>query len=232
MSGFAVRMAIDTPISLQNLLHLDGLLGSIVTKHGKSHTDIPLNRVHGVWQGSAALLETGAFGAVKTSITRLKHVVDTDVPAVIFNHLKLSDRKIGEMSQYRNLLTTYPCMQAVKAVWFAGNGNGDEVLGLLREVFNLGAMGRTGYGRVCGLELFTLQDSEWNGLVLGDGMPSRVIPLPVWHSLGFGDREDVVVAPQRFEPPYWSGPEVDCVLPAQTSLIGTGREIRAKLGVH
>jgi len=42
MESFAVRIEIDTPLSLRGLLHLDGLLGALAVGRSKEATDIPL----------------------------------------------------------------------------------------------------------------------------------------------------------------------------------------------
>ena len=53
--SFAVRIGIDTPLSLRGLLHLDGLLGSLAVARGREATNIPLLKHEGIWQGSAAI---------------------------------------------------------------------------------------------------------------------------------------------------------------------------------
>ncbi len=73
-ASFALRMAIDTPIALQRLLHLDGLLCSLAAAVGGQWDDIPLERYEGIWQGSAAMLEVGPFGPTYFQQMRLKHV--------------------------------------------------------------------------------------------------------------------------------------------------------------
>lgn len=44
--AFAIRMSVDTPLSLRTLLHLDGLLGSLAALRGQDPTNIPLSRCH------------------------------------------------------------------------------------------------------------------------------------------------------------------------------------------
>ena len=70
MKAFAVRLGVDTPISLRNLLHLDALMGSIAVRLGRSHEDLPLGRSDGLWHASAALIETTAFGVSEATYRR------------------------------------------------------------------------------------------------------------------------------------------------------------------
>jgi hypothetical protein len=227
MESFAVRIEIDTPLSLRGLLHLDGLLGALAVGRSKEATDIPLQKHEGIWQGSAAILETGSFGALAEEQIRIKHVVNETVPNGIFDHLKPAQRRIGEMSPMRKVLSAYPCFDAVRAVWFTGCGITSAVLDLLRDVRNLGAMGRTGYGRITGVDLFEIEQSATAGLAFSSGFPARTVPVEIWDRLNLGRSEAAIISLQRFQPPYWTGPEVPCISPMQVDLIGTSGDIRA-----
>jgi hypothetical protein len=103
--SFAVRIGIDTPLSLRGLLHLDGLLGPLAVARGREATNIPLLKHDGIWQGSAAILETDPFGALAAGQFRIKHVIAEAAPDDIFDHLKPAQRKIGKMSPMRNILS-------------------------------------------------------------------------------------------------------------------------------
>ena len=227
--AFAVRVAIGTPISLRGLLHLDGLLGSLVASRGLPYDDLPLERRDGIWLASAAILETGPFGAIDTTQVRIKHVVTNAVPAGILDHLKPGHRKIDTMSPMRNALTPYPTIEGVRAAWFTGRGNVDAVVELLADARNLGAMGRTGYGKVSSLEGFEAANDALTGLASDSGSPMRTVALAAWDALGLGRHTDAVVALQRPSPPYWTGPSVPCISPTQVTMTGTRTEIRAFL---
>lgn len=225
MASFAVRIEIDTRLSLRGLLHLDGLLGAVATARGRGPGDIPLDRFDGVWSGSAAILEIGAFGAAQTKEVRIKHLVDDRIPGEIFAQLKPSERKVGEMSPMRGRLSGYECFDGVRAVWFTGNGDLDAVLDLLGDVRNLGAMGRTGYGRVRQIEPVAVHESALAGFAFAGNFPARVIPLDVWRRHAPDAGGSAIIALQRAVPPYWCGPEEPCISPAQTDLLGTRTEI-------
>jgi hypothetical protein len=229
-TSFAVRMEIATPISLRGLLHLDGLLGALLTARGGRLEDIPLHRHHGAWQGSAAILETGPFGPVRHANTRIRHVAAEHVPGGVFDHLKPHQRRIGEMHPMRGVLTPYPCLDGVRAVWFAAMGDCAAVLDLLSDVRNLGAMGRTGWGKVVGMAEFKTRDDSLTGLAFASGLPARTLPVTTWEQLGMKRPEAAVVSLQRPVPPYWAGEEVACVSPLQVDLMGSSAEIKAMVG--
>lgn len=229
-ASFAVRMEIDTPISLRGLLHLDGLLGALLTARGGQLDDIPLTRHFGTWQGSVAILETGPFGSTSRTNIQVKQVAADGVPAKILDHLKPRQRRLGEMHPMRNLLTPYPCFDGVRAVWFAARGDPVYALDLLSDVRNLGAMGRTGWGRVVDMMAFDLSENAFTGLVLTSGLPARTMSLATWEQLGLKRPEAAVISMQRPVPPYWTGEEVPCISPIQADVSGTKDEIRAMLG--
>lgn len=225
-SAFAIRMGVDTPLSLRALLHLDGLLGSLAALRGQDPTDIPLSRCKGIWQGSAAMLETGTFGASASVQTRIKHVSPDTVPPNIFDHIEPSCRKIGPMSPMRGVLSQYPILQGVRAVWFTGLGDSAGVEDLLRDVRNLGAMGRTGYGRVVELDVLEAHAHSLSGIATLTGMPVRTLPVETWDRLGLQRHPFAAVSLQRPCPPYWTGPSVPCISPLQLDMTGTAAEIK------
>ncbi len=224
-------MGIDTPLSLRALLHLDGLLGFHLSLRGQSPTDIPLARHEGVWQGSAAMLETGTFGAIASIQTRIKHVSLDTIPSGIFEQTQSAHRKIGPMSPMRRALSQYPLLQGIRAVWFTGRGDSARVEALLQEVRNLGAMGRTGYGRVADLQIMELRDHALTGIASSAGMPVRTVAIETWDALGLGRHASAVISLQRPCPPYWIGPTIPCISPIQFDMTGTATEIRALAAV-
>jgi hypothetical protein len=232
MEPFAVRIGIDTPLSLRGLLHLDGLLGALAVGRGKEATDIPLQKYESIYQGSAALLETGSFGLLNGEQIRLKHVAEDKIPDGIFDHLKPAQRKIGPMSPMRNSVAPYPYYAGVRAVWFAGYGHSEAVVDLLKDARNLGAMGRTGYGRITELETFKIEQDDFPGLLFSSKLPARTIPLEMWDRFNSSRPEDAVISLQRFQPPYWTGSEVPCISPMQVDLNGTAGDIRKLLHLN
>jgi hypothetical protein len=230
VSGFAIRINIDTPVALNNLLHLDGLLGKLLVRRGKDPYEVPLRDVDGIFCGSAAILETGPFGAVEEAVTRIKALRETDVSDRLVNRMPASQRTIGRMSRHRTQVRAYPVFDCVKAVWFAGDGDGQAVLELLGDMPSIGAMMMAGYGRVAGRKLFEISHASAPGIRLEDGRPARAVPLSVWEKLGFPKHFRAIISEQRFRPPYWEGEMALCIAPVCSDLCGTLAEIKGLIG--
>jgi CRISPR type IV-associated protein Csf3 len=225
IANFAVRIEVETPVSLRGLLHLDGLLGALADRAGGRWDDIPLARYEGLWQGSAAFLETGPFGPVYAHQVRVKRVRADAIPDRIFMGLKPRECTIGAMSPMRNRITPYPCLEGIRAVWFAARGDQSATAELLVGLRNLGAMGRAGYGRVSELHWVELPDRPLTGLMHGVVLPSRAIPLSAWKRMSADTPADAVIFLGRAHPPYWAGPETTCIGPMQIDLMGTASDI-------
>lgn len=225
MKPFAVRLGIDTPISLTNLLHLDAMLGKVAFDRGGDLENIPLARRDGIWMGSAAVLETGPFGLSSSTIKRVKAIRDDNIPAGVLDGLPRKDRVIGEMSPFRPRLTSYPVARAVTAVWFFGTGDAAEVQDMLQDIPGIGAMHTVRYGRVTSIEILDCEDAPDVGLQLADNLPARTVPVSTWQHWGYGSHSRAVVSEQRWRPPYWTGDRVPCISPIQQDMTGTRRQI-------
>lgn len=231
INAFAMRIAIDTPIAIRQLLHLDALLGSVRAMRGEDPYNLPLRQSDGVWHASAAILETGVFGAFGSSQMRLKDIDADAVPKGLFTHLPASKRKIGQMSPYRGTLSDYPLFEGVFAVWFVGHGNQEATQDLVAAVRGLGAMSQTGYGHITEVETTQLPDQPLAGIALPSGLPARTVPVDAWKRMGLANHDDAVVSQQRTGAPYWTGAEVACVMPMQIDLTGTRRSIASLIGL-
>jgi hypothetical protein len=229
MTAFAIRMAIDTPIAINQLLHFDGLLGSQLARRGEDPLRLPLLEVEGVFCGSAALFETGPFGAVEHSVTRVKIIREQG--QVLTNALA-KQHVIGEMSPYRPQLREYTVFDSVKAVWFACNGDSAAVFDLVRNLLSIGAMATAGYGRIADRKLFKLPRVASPGFLLGNGLPARAVPINVWKTLELPIHPHALVSEQRYRPPYWESELTTCIAPSYYDLCGTFAEIRGMLGLE
>jgi hypothetical protein len=231
---FLVRLGVDTPVALNNLLHLDGLLGKVLYDQGKTLDDLPLECFEGVWMGSAAILETGAFGAGEETITRIRTIREENIPSALLAKLSGQETGIGPMSPYRNRLRAYPLASGVNAVWFAGLGDAKAVMALLEHVNQLGAMYKTGYGRVISREIFACGNARAGLAILstldaGELLPARAVPLAVWDKVTGLRPARAVIAERRAVPPYYQGDPVRCISPIQADLTGTRRDIMRRL---
>jgi hypothetical protein len=135
------------------------------------------------------------------------------------------------MHPMRSVLTPYPCLDGIRAVWFVARGDSVQTLDLLSDARNLGAMGRTGWGRVVDMTAFDVCDDALTGVVLMSGLPARTMPVTTWEKLGLKRPEAAVVSMQRPVPPYWTGEEVPCISPVQVDFMGTAGEVEAMVGV-
>jgi hypothetical protein len=200
---FLVRLGVDTSVSLNNLLHLDGLLGKVLYDQGKTIEDLPLDRHEGVWMGSAAILETGAFGLGEESITRIRAIREENMPASLLARLPGAEASIGPMSPYRNRLRSYPLASGINAVWFAGVGDAESAIALLERVNQVGAMYKTGYGRVISREVFASGNHKAGLSIVSEGepLPVRAVPLDVWDRLAGMRPARAVIAERRAAPP-------------------------------
>jgi hypothetical protein len=184
MRSFVMRLAIDTPIALDALLHLDGLLCARTARAGGQWDDIPLQQTDGVWHGSAAFLECGPFGPAQTEVVRVKHIRVDTVPQAVANSLPLRQRKLRDMSPERNRLTPHAVLGGIRALWFAGRGHIDRVADLASTARNLGSMAQTRYGHVTGLETVDVPDAATTGLLHVPWFPARTLPLDIWQRVG------------------------------------------------
>lgn len=232
MKSFAFRMAIDTPIALETLLHLDGLLCALTAQAGGRWDDIPLQTTEGIWHASAALLEGGPFGPAHGEIVRLKHIQTESVHKDIGTALPQRERRIGAMSEERDRLVPHTILGGIKAVWFVGRGHADRVADILAATRNLGNMGRTGYGRVTEMEEIEIFDHALSGLMHAPGFPARTMPFAVWQLLGDTNRTKGIVSMQRVRPPYWHGPQTECISPMQVDLTGTYQQLATIVGMR
>ena len=226
MKPFAIRIAVTTPVALSHLLHLDGLLGYALTARGGSLEDLPLRRTDGVWHASAAMLETGMFGAAQVAVQKIKALKDDSAPEGLFNGIKKAERTVGAMStKYRSVLGEFMTWAGVRALWFTGNGDVDSVRDLLSDIRGIGGRMSVGYGRVGHISKEEIGNNNEAGLVIKDGIAARTIPVDVWTSWGKSLHPRAEIRNARPKPPYWTGEATRCVEPHQTDILGTRSDI-------
>lgn len=228
MSGFAVRIAIDTPVVLNNLLHFDGLLGRLLALRGDDPAHIPLRRVDRVYCGSVALLETGPFGPVEYQRSRIKRLRGEDNCVAGANSLQAA---MDAMSSFRPRLSVHRLYESVSAIWFCGQGDHARVADLLHDLRSIGSMASCGYGRVIRWEMMSLQDSDEHGLLLQNGLPARAVPVTLWRRMDLPEHPRAVIAQQACTPPYWRGDQEICIAPLLVDLTGTRPEIAGLIGL-
>lgn len=232
MSACAVRIEIDTPIVLHDLLHLDALLARVVTDAGGDADDLPLASTDGLWHASALLLETGAFGAVETEESRIKSLRKGQFPDDSLDHVPISRRSIGPMSPLRPRLTTHRPLSGVTAIWSVFDGDAKAVVDLLDDVLYFGAHHRVGRGRRSSdAEVFPVVAPGPVGVVLANGLPARAVPLRTWDTkFVLPHHPNRCASTSSWRPDYRESEKDVCVLPAQRDLTGTRTEIMGLIG--
>jgi hypothetical protein len=229
MSGFALRIAIDTPVVLNNLLHLDGLLERLLASRGDDPANVSLRRIDQVYCASAALLETGPFGAVENRWTRVKRMRGENDYGI------KSDRRLTQidaMSPFRPKLTDHKLFESVSAIWFCGQGNHARIAEVLRDLTSLGSMASSGYGRVLEWEIMGLGKSDDHGLLLQNGLPARAVPMTLWRRLDWPQHPRAIITQQSYRPPYWAASQEICIAPLLNDLVGTRAEISGLIGLR
>lgn len=232
MTAFAVRIPIVTPIILHHLLHLDAVLGRVVTDNGQSIDDLPLTRTGQLWHASAALLETPAFGSVDYQIQRIKSLKNGQFPEGVLDHLPSSKRSIGPMSDFRAVLTPHSVTAGITAIWFAFDGDVDKIIDLLDDVLDFGSCRKVGFGKRDGyITSYPITSPYPAGLMFCNGLPARSIPLSMSEStLGIPCHPKRLVRKSTWMPDYRSGKIDVCVMPPQRELTGTKSEIMGLIG--
>ena len=230
---FAVRMAIDTPIEIKSLLHLDAILSLVMARRGGKADNLPLAMSHGVWHASAALLETGLFGAVRTDVPRIKSLIYDQSWTGLLGKRPAQKCIISEMSPYRPQLQWHARMDGVLAVWFVCEGDQSAVVNLLEDIEYLGALHTVGYGRrMSDVEVFPVSVPSPGGLVLADGRPARAVPVRIWEELSLPRHPAEIISKQTWRPDYRDGRTEICVSPSQYDLTGVRSEIAGMFGMH
>lgn len=231
MMPFAVRLEVATPLRLAGLFHLDGLLAWAAVRRGGSAGRLPLRRTAGVWHASAALLETGPFGAVEEPLLRVKSLRPEAREALAEQGATSMLRRIGPMSPLRPRLAAHTRTAGVTALWFTGEGDVRAVATLLEEVEALGGFHQVGYGARTAAEpeFFAVTVPGPAGLVLAGGLPARAVPLAVWDGLGLARHPRAPIGEQSWQPDYRTARWANCIGPPP-DLRGTWPEMLDLIG--
>jgi len=228
---FALRMELREPIIPGRRLMLDGLLSALLFERTgdarRAVEEIPLSRIGRMWCGSQVLLEGACEAVPAVHVMALRAAIDL-YPAAVrptgrAGRYPAVDKTRGP---YQNRLDTRRAYEA-HAVWFCGFGDVAAVHDLLADVPAIGTKRSSGYGRIRegSLEVEPIE-ARHPGVMLCDGSPARAVPIVTWRSLG--GRDDVEMAAEMAEPPYWRGEHVPCAVPnhlvvssgAAASLVG------------
>lgn len=208
---FVVEMELASSIIIGHRLTLDAILAARIFERTRdvdaAHSTIPLSRRHGVWNGSAALLEGPAPIRNVSVIQSLRAKLDLS-PDMISPGKRGYPRIETARGNYRNQMSTYTAHDA-RTIWFSGHGNIDAVGDLLSDITAVGTKRNIGYGKVS--KVFVHQiDEDDAGVVFSDGSPARPVPADAWIRRNGLDCD---MTSEAFCPPYWDGQRVICAIP-------------------
>ena len=225
-TAFQITAELATPLILsgETYLTLDALLSGVLFENNgsveRALADIPLDRSHGVWHGSAAFLDSCA---IRTSAPFRAGLGMRDVDSGSLERLALAriraGKRRGELAKidtqryaYQSTLVHYGAYYTPRVYWF-GCGEFEQVEALLRQVPAIGKKRRQGYGKVEHIEIETIdEDVSLSRLVRGERQPMRPITLEAWEAL-YGTREVASLGCTRCAPPYFKGEAQMCAIP-------------------
>jgi hypothetical protein len=215
---------------------LDGLLSALLFERTgdarRAVEEIPLGRIGRMWCGSQVLLEGPCEAVPAVHVMALRAAIDL-YPAAVRGTGRAGRYPAVDQTRgpYQNRVDTRRAYEA-HAVWFAGFGDVAAVHDLLADVAAVGTKRSSGYGRIRegSLELEPIEAGH-PGVMLCDGSPARAVPIGTWRSLG--GRDDIEIAAEITEPPYWQGDKLPCAVPthlvvsrdAAASLVGLAGDI-------
>lgn len=225
MQNFSVTAKLVTPIisSPRANLTLDSLLAARIYANTQSvdraHADIPLDRDHGIWCGSAAFLSGMTQPASAIFKRGVEPRVLADPPYTVMgngrNANKVANRQTVDQQRgpHTALMDEYDSYAAESVLWF-GRGDLDQVRDLLRDVRFIGKKHHQGYGQISSRQGFVvepLDDDEAYSIAIPFGgrvYPMRPVPITVWQAMGHPLDADTFTADVSYQAPYFDGSSV------------------------
>jgi len=208
---FVVEMELASSIIIGHRLTLDAILAARIFERVRdvevAHSTIPLSRRHGVWNGSAALLEGPAPIRNVSVIQSLRAKLDLS-PDMILPGKRGYPRIETARGNYRNQMSTYMAHDT-RTIWFSGCGNVDAVHDLLSDITAIGTKRNIGYGKVSKVLVHQIDEDD-AGVVFSVGSPARPVPADVWITRNGLDCDMTLEA---YCPPYWQNQRVLCAIP-------------------
>lgn len=212
---FIVRLTLASSVIIGRRLTLDAVMAALLFERDgdivRAHEDLPLVRETGVWHASQAFLEGPAPATLISQVQSMPaHRVEGDeFSSASGGRVRLDPAK----GRYRNRLTRYLSYDA-PAAWFVGYGDLEAAHQLMTTAHSLGARRNQGFGQVSRVEVAPVALRRTRpAWILADGTPARPVPAELWREIGGAG--DVDWGYETFTPPYWSGEQALCALPAR-----------------
>jgi len=195
-----VTMSLGSPIVINGgYMTLDALLAGIIFDQTgdieKAHSQIPLANSHGLWHGSAAIVEKTDMGRT-AFVANLRAMHDLDHELIAKNKYGKVHRAIGltRRSDFGAVMNSYKSFSAPEITWYA-TGDAAKVEALLSAVEFIGKRRASGYGQVVGLRI---EDGDLDGITGHFGEPLRPVPVEL-----FSGDKTALKADTAWRPAYW-----------------------------
>ncbi len=178
---------------------LDALLAAIIFDQTgdveTAHSQIPLANSHGLWHGSAAIVEKTDMGRT-AFVANLRAMHDLNDELIAKNQHGQIHHRIGltRRSDYGAVMNSYKSFSAPEIIWYA-TGDAAKVESLLTGVEFIGKRRASGYGQVLGIRI---EEGELDGITGHFGEPLRPVPVDLFS----GDKTALRVD-AAWRPAYW-----------------------------
>lgn len=198
---FRISAVMVTPIIITAHATLDALLGALLFDDLQdvdlAHAAIPLKTTDGLFHASAARL-LGVMSTQKLGfVAGLRAAHDFDLSLIEKSPQGGPHKAMGlaRRSEFGNVANAYTAHAASVIEWTA-EGDGDQVIQLLRGVGFIGKRRNAGFGEVLNWHIEVADD---DGVVGLNGCVLRPAPIEMMGA----DRTDVV-ADAAWRPAYWN----------------------------
>lgn len=234
-----IRARLVTPLSIEEPIHLEGILYDARYRRDPSTKGTPLACLayeFGIPKASAGILvESGATGVRSGVVSAVRSVKinSTDNERIHADAKTPSSmRQIGEMSPYRARLRDYRTLSGVREVIWQAVGDRDGIMDLLSQVPGIGTLRNRGFGQVADWEVEACEADAVGAGWFADGKVLRRLPSSVVRSYLDAIPEGVSLRLDRLQPPFWDDQEeIEVVAPMLKSMTMTIREARAITGL-
>jgi CRISPR type IV-associated protein Csf3 len=219
MSAFIVRITLNTPVILNPVLTLDGLLARLAFDlSGDAEAAIgglPLERtgpIHKPIHKASHLFAEGPAPATPVNMVRMVRPGKTLTADMV--RPQRAGKKIANVmihrGDFKSLMDGYTARMP-RALWAFGRGDAGAVEAALAQVKAIGKKRAQGWGEIGRIDVEAVEADERFGLMTADGLPARAVPWPLWREIG--GREDVTTTMAKTGFPRWAVEAEFCAVP-------------------
>jgi len=236
MSAFIVRIALNTPVIMNPVLTLDGLLARLAfDRLGDAEAalaSLPLECVRpdisslpeqepaqpaplrsALIHKASILFAEGPAPEAKVNMVRLARPGKTLTADMIRpGRGKKIPNILTHRGEFKNLLDNYTARMPM-ALWAFGRGDADAVRAALEGVKAIGKKRAQGWGEIAEVEVDRIEAPEAFGLMTADGKPARAVPIALWEEIG-GSLDGITTTMAMTGFPRWACEPEFCAVPA------------------